>query len=527
MVNTDWQSVVQKEVYEPLEAQFPDRPRNLAQVFLHSVRAYADKTALVYEGEEISYRVFRESVFRVADALRNDFGVEAGDRVAILLGSEPVFGISVWASAAIGAVVCPMNVRYQEQELKYQLSQAEPKVIVADAAVLDRILQIQGELPSLRCIFATTESPPENVLPFSVLTQRPVPSEHPFRSVAETDPAFIFYTSGTTGHPKGVINSQRALIYSIQRARDADPENGSSDVLCIPIPLHYTGGCKSFLSLTARGGKCVLLKQWKIDDLLAAVEKYRVTNLFALGSIWALALSSPRFGSFDLSSIRSVLFGGSATPPSVIRQVAEALPHARIVQGYGMTECNGGTVEEDAVRRPESSGLPSATTQIRIVDPDEVDLPSGEVGQILIRNAQIFSGYWRDEDATRASMCGGWYRTGDMGFLTEEGRLHLVGRAKDMIIRGQENVYPAEIESVIMRHPDIQEVAVIGVPDDVLFEKVKAFIVPKPERIVSEEDVLRVCREHLAEYKVPEFIAIRLQPLPRNAGGKVAKKDLC
>ena len=522
----DWQQIVQKEVYEPLESQFPDRPRNLAEVFLEAEAAYAEKTALIYDSKEITYRVFTQSVTKAAHALRRCFGIEAGDRVAILLGSEPAFGISVWAAATIGAIVCPMNVRYTQQELQYQLSNAEPKAIIIDAALLDRILPVRGKLPSVECIFATTERPPAGVLPFTALTNGPVPSEPPFRFVEETEPAFIFYTSGTTGRPKGVISSQRALTYSILRARESDPADGSPDVLCVPIPLHYTGGCKSFLSVIARGGKCVLLKQWKIDDLLRTVEDFQVTNLFALGSIWALALSSPTFADYDLSSIRSVLFGGSATPPSVIERVGNALPNARIIQGYGMTECNSGTVEEDALARPGSSGLPSATTQLRVVDQDEVDLPPSSIGQILIRNAQIFSGYWKDADATNEAMRGGWYRTGDMGYLSAEGRLHIVGRAKEMIIRGQENVYPAEIESVIMRHPGVQEVVVLGVPDEVFGEQVKAVIVPRKERFVSKEDIIRLCQEHLAEFKVPKFIDIRPQPLPRNPGGKVVKPDL-
>ena len=522
----DWQQIVQSEVYAPLEAMFPNRPRNLAEVFLRAIETYGEKTAIVYEGQEISFRELGELVKKAAHALRYEYAVEAGDRVAVLLGTEPAFAIGVWAAAAIGAVVCPMNTRYMQRELRYQLDNTRPKVILADADLLERVAPIAEEIPACEYLFATQEEPPAGVLPFSALLQGSVPEEIPFRFVEETDPAFIFFTAGTTGHPKGAVNSQRSLIYSYVQAGSSGAEGGSADVLCVPIPLYYTGGCKSFLGAICQGTKCIFLKSWKIDELLQAVQEHKVTNLFALGSIWALAVASPNFSTFDLSSIRAVFYGGSSTPAAVIKRVSEALPHAPQVQGYGMTECQGGTVEPDALARPTSSGLPRPTTQLRIVDGDDQDLPPFEVGQILMRNAQLFSGYWQNPSATDEVMRGGWYHTGDMGYLDDEGRLHVAGREKDMIIRGQENVYPAEIETVISQHPSVAEVAVIGVPDEIFGQQVKAVVVARDGINVDEADLHRLCREQLAEFKVPRFIEFRTEPLPRNPGGKVIKQEL-
>jgi long-chain acyl-CoA synthetase len=191
-----------------------------------------------------------------------------------------------------------------------------------------------------------------------------------------------------------------------------------------------------------------------------------------------------------------------------------------------MTECNGGTVEVDALARPTSCGLPNATTQLRIANEYDDDLPANQVGQILIRNAQIFSGYWKNESATEEVMLGGWYHSGDMGYLDEEGRLHIAGREKDMIIRGQENIYPAEIEAVISQHPSVGEVAVIGVPDEIFGEQVLAIVVPRNGVEIEEEVIRQLCQEQLAGFKVPKFVQYREQPLPRNSGGKILKREL-
>ena len=522
----NWQQIIQKEVFDPLEKEFPERPRNLAEVFQRAVETHADQTAIVYEGQHVSFSALGDSVIKAAHVLRNQYGVEAGDRVAVLFGTEPTFAISVWAALAIGAVVCPMNIRYLKQELQYQLELTDPKIILLDAELLDRILPIKGEIPSLKAIFASMDDPPEGVYPFSALTNGPVPEATPYRFVEETDPAFIFFTAGTTGRAKGAVNSHRSLIYSFLRARISAAGGQSSQVLCIPIPLHYTGGCKSFLGGFYSGTKCIFLKHWKIEELLEAVQEHKVTNLFALGSIWALAVASENFSKYDLSSIQAVFYGGSSTPAAVIKRISEALPHAPQVQGYGMTECNGGTVEVDALARPTSCGMPNATTQLRIADEDDSDLSANEVGQILIRNAQIFSGYWKNELATEEVMRGGWYHTGDMGYRDEEGRLHIAGREKDMIIRGQENIYPAEIEAVISQHPSVGEVAVIGVPDEIFGEQVQAIVVPRSGAEIGEEDIRQLCQEQLAGFKVPKFVQLRNQPLPRNPGGKILKREL-
>ena len=209
-----------------------------------------------------------------------------------------------------------------------------------------------------------------------------------------------------------------------------------------------------------------------------------------------------------------------------MKRIAEALPHAGQAQGYGMTECNGGTVELDTLARPTSCGLPNPTTQLRIVDEHDTDLPANQVGQILIRNPQIFSGYWKDPAATEEAMRGGWYHSGDMGHLDDDARLYIAGREKDMIIRGQENIYPVEIETVINQHPSVSEVAVIGVPDEIFGEQVKAILVPRDGEVIEEDEIHRLCQENLAEFKVPRYMEIREEPLPRNPGGKVLKREL-
>ena len=520
----DWKGIIQREVYDPLEKRFPERPGNLADAFRRAVEEHADRVAIVSEGEEITFREFGRLVTKVAYHLRYTYGVEQGDRVAVLLGTEPAFGIAVWAAACIGAIVCPMNTRYKSRELHYQLDNADPKIIFADPDVLGEIFPFRGELSSLTHIFTPAGNPPEGTLSFSEITAEPVHGD-PFRYVKETAPAFIFYTAGTTGRPKGAVSSHRSIIYFLLYLPKA-ASGDLSEVICIPVPLYYTGGCKMFLGSIYRGTKCIFLKTWKVEELLKTVEDYKVNNLFGLGSIWALLISSPDFSRYDLSSIRMVFYGGSATPASVITRVGQAFPHALQVQGYGMTECQAGTMEMDVVSRPTSCGFPHRTTQLIIADEHDAEVPAGEVGQILIRNAQIFSGYWKNESATEESMRGGWFHSGDMGYMDEDGRLYLVGREKDMIIRGQENIYPAEIEQVINRHPAVAEVAVLGIPDEIFGEQVKAVVVPQAGEEIKDEEIRALCREHLAEFKVPKYIEFRRNPLPRNVGGKVVKKEL-
>ena len=228
-----WQDIIQAEVYDPLEKALPERHQNMAEAFLWSLDAHGDKVSIVYEGQEITYRQIGDDVKKAAHTLRYEYGVKRGDRVAVLLGTEPAFAVAVWASVCIGAIVCPMNIRYQQQELKYQLELTEPRIVFADTELIDRVLPLKVEVSSLDHVFVTTDTPPGGSLSFSLLTEGSLPDEIPFRFVDEKDPAFIFFTAGTTGHPKGAVNSHRSLIYSYLRGRTDKPRSAKAEVLCL------------------------------------------------------------------------------------------------------------------------------------------------------------------------------------------------------------------------------------------------------------------------------------------------------
>ncbi len=456
-----------------------------------SVERYPERTAIVeLGGPSITYAQLWERALRVAGGLR-DAGVRPGDRVALRLGNSLDWVLAFWGGQLAGAVVVPTNTRLAEPEVEY---------ILADCGAAYVVL-------------------PGDPLPDGE------PGEVPARG--HRDVGALFYTSGTTGRPKGAMVTHRNFLSTVESViRCRTMVRGPEHVTLISVPLfHVTGCCSQFMTQVGLGATSVVMPQFEPGAFLAAVEEYRVTLLTSVPTIYELALRHPSFASTDVSSVRTVSYGGAPMAPELVHRLLDAFPGARVGNGFGLSETTSLATflpHEYALEYADSVGFPTPVDEVRIDDPD----PVSGVGELLVRGPNVVAGYWGDAVRTAETFVDGWLHTGDVATITD-GMVRIVDRAKDMINRGGENVYSVEVENALAAHPDVLEVAVVGVPDPVMGEKVGAVVLPRPgapEDLVPS--LISFARERLADYKVPQFVRVIEEPLPRNAGGKVLKTTL-
>ncbi len=336
------------------------------------------------------------------------------------------------------------------------------------------------------------------------------------------------YTSGTTGKPKGAILHQRGFVLTAMLVSDFiqfEPED--KIICCVPL-FHITGLACLILSPIFSGIACVYMKQFKTKDFLEIMAKEKVTQYMGVVNVIWLMVNHPDFDQYDFSSFRTVLFGGSPATEEMVRGIFSKLPHIQISVGYGLTESFAmvtTTPFEDALRKIKAVGQCLPTVEARIVDNEGNELPTGTIGEIVLKGAKSFKGYWKKPEATRETIVDGWVHTGDIGKIDGEGFIYILDRKKDMINRAGEKIYSLEVENVICDNPKVLEVAVVGVPDTVMGEVVKACIALKASETATEEEVKKFCAERLADYKVPKFVEF-MDCLPRNPAGKVSKPEL-
>ena len=513
---------------------------------LEASRGFGDAPALVYGDERLTHAEFYRHAATMARRMAEEYGVAKGDRVALALRNYPEWVIAYYAAAAIGAVLVPLNAWWTGEELEFGLTDSGAKLLVADG---ERIAALGEALPrlGLPVIAVRTDGPlPETARPWpEVLGEVASEAEPPAADLHPDDPANIFYTSGTTGRPKGAVGSHRnmisnqvsadyARIRSLMRLGLDMPDAqafldavGAATVLCT-VPLFHTTGAQSVMyPALAKGGALVLMYKWDADEALRLIEREKVTAITAVPAMISQMLASPRLGEYDLSSLLVLSSGGAPAAPALVSRARSGLHELMLGQGYGLTESsaiatvNGGS---DYLLRPDSAGLPVAVVDVRIAGPDGTELPPGEVGEVLLNGPGIVHGYWNRPEATAETFKDGWLHTGDLGRLDEEGFLYIVDRAKDMIIRGGENVYCAEVEAAIHEHPAVGEVAVVGVPHEVFGEEVAAVVGLLPGAELTDEGLRAYLEPKLAAFKIPAHIRIVSDELPRNAAGKLLKK---
>ncbi len=497
-----------------------------------------DRTALVFRDQRLSYGELHDRAARLADALAGD-GVAKGDRVAILLKNDPAWLDVFFAVASLGAVLVPINYLLRAKEVAFVLGDSGATTLVAGDDLAEVASAALAESPACRRTLVVENAGGEAGPGAGALAGARGLSAFaaggelrwPQVELSLDDPNLLQYTSGTTGFPKGATHTVSTLLWNSFHQIGDFQVTERERYLCVPA-LCWAAGMHDFTLATLWVGGTVVLNPSggvTMEGLLQVIQAERITKVLLVPTILKQLVEFPDLKRFDLSSLEAVLTGAEPVPVPVIRRFNEVLPETTLIQGYGMSE--GPTIAtylraEHALRKVGSCGKPVTNCELRVVDDQDRDLPPGETGEVLTRSPATMVGYWNREDATADALRGGWMHTGDLGTLDEEGFLTISGRKKDMFISGGLNVYPAEIESVLLDVPGVAECAVFGAPDDRWGETGHAVVVAKPGAALEADALRERCREALASYKVPAHIEIRTEPLPRTASGKVQKFKL-
>ncbi|MEN3272233.1 MAG: steroid-24-oyl-CoA synthetase [Actinomycetota bacterium] len=519
-------------------------PRSLRAV-LEQSRARGDVGFLVYEDETLTFEQHFRACAHLANILQERYGVQKGDRVAIAMRNYPEWSVAFWAAAAVGAVVVPLNAWWTAPELVYGFEDSGSKVVFLDE---ERAERLADELPKLGLAGVIVAKPTKSIAGTErwddVLGDVPADAELPDVDVAPDDLATIFYTSGTTGQPKGALGTQRnicsnllSLVFANARRAlraskpDAPDAAAGQNAYLLSVPFFHATGCHSILVANmAFGGKIVIMHKWDAGRALELIEREQITTFGGVPAMVWQVLEHPDFEKRDISSVKSIGYGGAPAPPELVRRIEAMFPGRSPSNGYGLTETSSVTTMnngEDYIAKPESVGPPVAVCDVRVVDPATgEDVAPGEVGELWIQGPNVVKGYWNKPEATEAAFGGGWFKSGDGAKLDDVGFVYIVVRIMDMVIRGGENVYCAEIEAAMFEHPEVSDVAIIGVPHDVLGEEVGAVVLRTPGSTVTAEALQQHVRERLAAFKVPTHFFFRDEPMPRNPQGKILKREL-
>ncbi|MGP4028187.1 class I adenylate-forming enzyme family protein [Actinomadura sp. 3N407] len=520
-------------------------PPTLREI-LEVSRAHGDAAYLVYEGDRLSFADHYARAAAFARRLIDGYGVAKGDRVAIAMRNYPEWSVAFFGAAVAGAVVVPLNAWWTAAELEYGLADSGAAVLIADA---ERAERLSGVLPGLgvRCLVARADGAvPAGCESFEAVLGDPgdpAAASLPDVPLDPDDEATIFYTSGTTGRPKGALGTHRniatnpvSLAYGIISAgiragRTVEELTAPQPrVTLLSVPFFHATGCHSVLVTSAlQGGTVVMMYKWDVPTALELIERERVTGFGGVPTMAWQVLTSPDFDKYDTSSLTGVSYGGAPAAPALVDKIRERLPERAPGNGYGLTETSSVTTYNGGVNyleRPESVGPPVAVCDVKVVDPAGGELPPGEVGELLIKGPNVIKGYWNKPEATAQAFVDGWFHSGDLARLDDDGFVYIVDRAKDMLIRGGENIYCAEVEAALYEHPAVADCAVIGVPHQVLGEEVGAVIVPRPGAAVTEQDIAAFLAGRIAAFKVPVHYWFRDEGLPRNPGGKILKTRL-
>jgi long-chain acyl-CoA synthetase len=520
--------------WEIVDVEWPDfkgpglknRPKNVVELLHDTVTKYPDIEGFIGGDWRLTYRQFDVIVNRIASGLE-EHGIKRGVHVAVLLGIQVEMALSFFALMKLGAIVVPLNTRFKGEELAYEINDSESKMLIVDEEYWPFIESVRDQLSTVQTIFFNGANTPAGTLPFALLKDHEGTS-FTQATLTESDDVAIMYTSGTTGKPKGAILHQRGFVLTAMLVSDfVQYRPGDKMVVCVPL-FHITGLAMVMVSPIFSGVAAVYLRTFKTKDFLEIMAREKVTHYTGVINIIWLMINHPDFGKYDFSAFRVACFGGSPATEEMVKGIMSKMPDLQMSVGYGLTESHGmvtTTPYEDALRKIKAAGKLLALGDARIVDDNENELPRGSTGEILLKGAKVFKGYWKKPEATRETMVDGWLHTGDIGKIDDEGFLYIMDRKKDMINRGGEKIYSLEVENLIFNYPKVLEAAVVGVPDSVLGEAVKAVIVLKEGESATEEEIKKFCAEHLADYKVPKFIEF-LASLPRNPAGKVVKPEL-
>jgi long-chain acyl-CoA synthetase len=467
-------------------------PNSLVHMLRGVVEQHPGREALAETGggPRLSYRELWDGATRVAGGLRAA-GVQRGDRVALRLGNGVDWVLAFFGTVLAGGVVVPVNTRLTESEVAF---------VVSDSGA--------------GYVFAPGE---------------PLPDDDPLAidDAGPDDAAAIFYTSGTTGFPKGAITTHANFLSNCETCRRclSSSNEAAPPRTLISVPLFHVTGCNSqLLFVTYLAGTSVIMPQFDVGTFLRAIETERIDVLTTVPAIYWLAISQPQFADTDVSTVRALSYGGAPIAPDLVGRIMKAFPAARVGNGFGLTETSSVTSylpHEYAAGHADSVGFPAPVCDVKVET-----FGTQDVGELLVRGPNVVAGYWGNPDGTARAFTDGWLHTGDLARIDAEGLIYIVDRAKDMINRGGENVYCVEVENALAGAPGVYEAAVVGVPDEMMGEKVGAVLVPVPGTTIDVDAVLAYLRERIADFKVPQYVAVRPDLLPRNAGGKLLKRQV-
>lgn len=514
---------------------------------IEASRGHGDRLFVIYEDERVSYEAHYRAVAALAAHLVS-LGVGKGDRVALAMRNLPEWPVAFFAAVSIGAIMVPLNAWWTGAELDYGLRDSGSRVLIVDDERHARLHDVYGSLPQLERVIVARASTPlaEGVERLEDIIGTPhdwpnlAAMALPPAEIAPDDEATIFYTSGTTGAPKGALGTHRNFMTNILSSgftaarsylrRGETPPDPTPRVSLTVIPMFHVTACSAgMMGTIATGSTTIYMRRWDTARALEIIERERVNMTGGVPTIAWQLLEHPDRAKYDLSSLETIAYGGAPSAPELVRRIYQefgALPG----NGWGMTETTATVTQhgaEDYLNRPASAGAPVAAADIEIRSDDGVSvLPRGEIGELWARGPMIVKGYWNKPEATAATFVDGWVRTGDLARIDDDGFLFIADRAKDIVIRGGENIYSIEVENVLYAHPSVTDAALVGIPHRTLGEEPAAIVHLCPGCTATEVELQGFVRERLAAFKVPVAIRFLPEPLPRNANGKILKREL-
>jgi acyl-CoA synthetase (AMP-forming)/AMP-acid ligase II len=488
-----------------------------------------EKTAIVFKGEKITYRELNNRINRFGNSLM-ELGVKKGDRVGILERNGNEFVESYYATQKIGAIITPINFRHVAREIKYALDFSESATLIFRDEFRELVDSVRNELKTVNKFICIGNKVPSWSSSYYDLIASGNVGE-PMVDLSPEDPSIILFSGGTTGNPKGVVHTHRSAFATAINAALQPDHPIWNDVHLLMLPLFHGAGLHAFLNLYLLiGATVVIMREWSPAEAIRLMGDYGVTTLILMPSVLYRELFAlPEFDEYGVANkVRYILTSGGSFPLSIKEEILRRFPNAKVSYSYGLTE--GGPTgtfcpSEQLIHKHPSIGLPVTLLEVKVVNEYDEEVAFGEVGEIILRGPTVGKEYYRQPELTKQTWRDGWCHTGDLAKRDEDGFIYFVDRLKDMIKSGGENVYPKEIEDIIMEHPKVKDVAVIGVPDPVFLEGVKAFVVLKDGERAAADEIISFCKQHLASYKKPRYVEF-VDSLPRNPSGKVLKTEL-
>ena len=496
-----------------------------------------DREAILFEGKRYTFSQLNNRVNRLANALLR-LGVKKGDRVAFLQVNCSQCVETYFATARMGAIYVPCNFRGKADEQEYLINYAEVNTIFIGDRYVDMIMSVKPQLKTVKNYIAI-EKKREGLLFYEDMIAA-APDDEVVADIDDADTTMLIFTAGTTGKPKGVMLSHNSFSsYVLQNVTPADPEVEERNILT--VPLYHVAGTQAMMAAIYGGRTLVMERQFEAVEWMGLVQKEKANRAMMVPTMLKQLIDNPDFGKYDLSSLKVITYGAAPMPLPVIKKALEVFPGVQFINAFGQTETAStitmlapedhiisGTAEEreKKLKRLASIGKPMPDVEMKVVDEAGKALPPGEIGEIVARGARVMTGYWKDEEKTARTIDkDGWVHTSDMGYKDEEGYYFLSGRSADSIKRAGEFISPEEVENCIAGHPAVDEVAVIGVPDETWGEEPRAIVVLKKGKKATSEEIMEYCRTNLASYKRPRSVVF-VDELPRNPMGKVIKREL-